>query len=239
MNQVEVNKTKKSYTDSILEGRGNNDYEKYMNTEILLSLQRNPQEMLHRYELLFQITHQSTELWLKLSCTELEEAVECINSNQLQVAIAMINRAAQCIKFITDQLEIFTHMTPWDFQKIRPALGNGSGLESPGWRRIHNCGKLLYTTFNSYIEKYQIDLIDVYTNHQHSTLFTFFESLINLDESISLWRTRHYKVAVRIIGHNTIGTKGTPVDKLANLLNHKYFPKLWEVRSDLSSIAKI
>ena len=40
----------------------------------LLSLQREPEEMAHRDELMFQTVHQSTELWLKHACFEVEEA---------------------------------------------------------------------------------------------------------------------------------------------------------------------
>lgn len=229
--------TKKDYSQSVLTGPGKNDYEKYMKTEALLSLQRKPEEMLHRDELLFQTIHQSTELWLKLNCFELEEVVKRINNNELNWAIAALNRASQCIKSITEQLEILTYLTPRDFQRIRPALGNGSGLESPGWKDVHKYGALLASAINTYIKEKNLDLMRIYTDDEHSTTYNLLEALIDWDERVSLWRTRHYKIAIRIIGHNTIGTKGTPVDKLAEFLNHKYFPQLWQLRSQLSNSA--
>ena len=42
------------------------DYERYLKTDELLALQKGPDEWVHRDELLFQVTHQSSELWLKL-----------------------------------------------------------------------------------------------------------------------------------------------------------------------------
>ena len=58
----------------ILEGVGGNDYERYIRTDELLALQKGPDEWLHRDELLFTVTHQSSELWLKLAVSEIGEA---------------------------------------------------------------------------------------------------------------------------------------------------------------------
>ena len=46
--------------------RGASDYERYLRTDELLSLQKPPEERVHHDELLFQTVHQSSELWLKL-----------------------------------------------------------------------------------------------------------------------------------------------------------------------------
>src|SRR5688572_3147918 len=50
----------------VLPGSAASDYERYLRTDELLSLQKTPDEQLHRDELLFQTIHQSSELWLKL-----------------------------------------------------------------------------------------------------------------------------------------------------------------------------
>ena len=57
----------------VLEGPGSSDYERYLRTEELLSLQKGPGEWAHRDELLFQTVHQASELWLKHACVEVEE----------------------------------------------------------------------------------------------------------------------------------------------------------------------
>src|SRR5262249_14128239 len=49
----------------ILPGPGASDYERYIRTDELLALQKSAHERAHHDELLFQITHQSSELWLK------------------------------------------------------------------------------------------------------------------------------------------------------------------------------
>ncbi len=60
------------------------------------------------------------------------------------------------------------------------------------------------------------------------------EALIDWDVRVALGRTRLYKVATRVIGHQVVGTKGTEVDTLARLIGHKFFPELWSVRTELT-----
>src|SRR5262249_13956725 len=60
----------------ILPGSGVSDYERYLRTDELLSLQKTPEERAHHDELLFQCTHQASELWLKLAGEEMELATE-------------------------------------------------------------------------------------------------------------------------------------------------------------------
>ena len=62
------------YSEAILPGKGASDYERYLRTDELLSLQKTPEEQAHRDELLFQTVHQSSELWLKLAAAETAEA---------------------------------------------------------------------------------------------------------------------------------------------------------------------
>ena len=67
----------------VLPGSAGTDYERYLRTDELLSLQRPPHEQLHRDEMLFQTIHQSSELWLKLVCFEIETAIERIDRDAI------------------------------------------------------------------------------------------------------------------------------------------------------------
>jgi tryptophan 2,3-dioxygenase len=51
----------------ILPGRGASDYERYLRTDDLLALQKEPGERIHRDELLFQTVHQASNpgIWPK------------------------------------------------------------------------------------------------------------------------------------------------------------------------------
>ncbi|WP_192484879.1 MULTISPECIES: tryptophan 2,3-dioxygenase family protein [Cysteiniphilum] len=225
----------RDYSTSILFGEGKSDYEKYMCIPTLLSLQVTPENMIHRDELLFQVVHQSTELWLKLSNNELAEAIKRLFEKDFIAARVLIERSSYPIGLITKQLEMFKYMTPYDFQKLRPALGNGSGFESPGWQRLQSVGQELHQTFVRIIKSMDINLMDIYTEEDKSPLYFLMEEMVSWDEMVSLWRSRHYKVAMRTIGLNTIGTKGTPVEKLTMLMNKQFFPELWELRTKMTN----
>ncbi|MEQ4673426.1 tryptophan 2,3-dioxygenase family protein [Providencia vermicola] len=222
------------FSQSILSGEGKNDYEKYIRTEALLSLQRTKEEWLHRDELLFQITHQSTELWLKLNNEEIIEATRALKDQKIHSTIAFIQRATECINLITAQINILSHLTPWNFLTIRPAFGTGSGMESPGWRDVVINGKELNTQFTHYIQQTKTDLMAIYTQPVQNEAFNLCEALIKWDEQIMEWRMRHYKMVIRTLGHQTVGTKGTLTDAMAQRIFMKFFPALWDVRTQLT-----
>ena len=57
------------------------------------------------------------------------------------------------------------------------------------------------------------------------------EKLVDVEESFALWRFRHVKVVERIIGYKsgTGGSSGVPF--LRRMLDHTFFPELWDVRT--------
>lgn len=224
----------KDYSTPVLSGPGDTDYARYMRTDELLDLQRRPNEMIHRDELLFQIVHQSTELWLKLAVTEIVEATDLIGADEPPRAELLLHRAAHAVRLVTEQLEMLHHLAPADFQVIRPVLGHGSGFESPGWRRAQSATRALGRSFHAFLDRHGVDLATLYAGSAADPVYRLAEAIIEWDERISLWRVRHYKVATRIIGHDVIGTKGTPVEVLAKLVGHRFFPELWQVRTGLT-----
>jgi tryptophan 2,3-dioxygenase len=220
------------YSTPILPGDGKDDYARYMRTDALLSLQRRPEEMVHRDELLFQTVHQSTELWLKHACFEVRGATEQVGAGAPDAAARLLARAALGITLVTEQLEMMRHLAPWDFQLIRTVLGHGSGFESPGWRDVRQVSADLGRAFDAL----DVDLPGVYRASPDAPLYRLAEAMISWDERVAVWRARHFKIATRVIGHDVVGTKGTPVDTLTRLLNHKFFPGLWAVRTELTRV---
>lgn len=223
------------YSVAILEGDGDNDYARYMRTDTLLSLQRRPEESVHRDELLFQVVHQSTELWLKHACAEVAEAARLLSGGrELDQAARLLARASLAVRFCTDQLEMMRHLSPWDFQTIRTVLGHGSGFESPGWQGVRQVGDTVGRAFAGLLAAGGVDLAEVYRSSPDTPVYRLAEAMIDWDERISVWRVQHYKMATRVIGHAVTGTKGTPVDVLARLIGHRFFPELWRIRTELT-----
>jgi tryptophan 2,3-dioxygenase len=221
-------------TGPVLPGRGASDYERYLRTDELLSLQKEPAEQAHRDELLFQTVHQASELWLKLATTELGEAAALIDADELGAAHRLLRRAVQSLQYVTTQLEMLNEMDPWEYQQIRVVLGHGSGFDSPGFRQVARVTQRIAAAFDRALERAGLNLVQLYRHgRQHEDLHRLAELLTDWDERVWVWRFRHYSVVVRAIGEESIGTQGTPVQVLGKLVAQRQLPRLWEVRSRL------
>jgi tryptophan 2,3-dioxygenase len=221
----------------ILPGKGGSDYERYLRTDDLLALQKGADEWVHRDELLFQTVHQSSELWLKLAWNEVEEAGALTKTGDIAAANRLLRRAVACLKTVTEALDMLEHMSPWEYTEVRKVLGHGSGFDSPGFRELRRVAKPLGEAFNAARERAGLSLIEVYTRgREFDELYNLAELLIELDERVTVWRVRHFKVVQRTIGADVVGTQGTPVEVMGRLIHHSFFPELWDVRNDLTKL---
>jgi tryptophan 2,3-dioxygenase len=224
----------------ILPGRGASDYERYLRTDELLSLQKTPEEMTHRDELLFQTVHQSSELWLKLAVFEVETAIRYLREQKVGAGIRLLRRANDALKTVTGLLDMLEHMSPWEYTRgVRPVLGHGSGFDSPGWNAVRRVSPVLGAVFHELRGEADLSVAEVYVRgREHEDLYQLAELLTEWDERATLWRIRHFKVVERIIGGEVVGTQGTPVELLGGLIQHRFYPELWDVRNELTELAK-
>jgi tryptophan 2,3-dioxygenase len=228
-----------NFSEPVLEGTAPSDYERYLNTEELLRLQKGPDEWVHRDELLFQVTHQSSELWLKLCWSDASEAAVAVRAGDIAAGLRLLRRAALCLRFITAQLDMLEHMSPWEYQEIRRVLGHGSGFDSPGFAELRRILPRLDEAFRGRLEEAGLGVVDLYVQGRaHEDLYQLAEALVDLDEWVQTWRVRHYRVVARVIGDAVIGTQGTPVEVLGRLIHKVHFPELWQVRNDLTARSK-
>ncbi|MFO7571376.1 MAG: tryptophan 2,3-dioxygenase family protein [Gaiellaceae bacterium] len=227
------------YSQPVLAGAAPSDYERYLNTDELLVLQKGQDEWVHRDELLFQVTHQSSELWLKLAWNDAGEAATLVEQGDISPALRLLQRATLCLRFVTDQLDMLERMDPWEYQDIRKVLGHGSGFDSPGWRELRHVFPRLGQAFHEARRTAGLSVADVYVRgREHEELYQLCEALLELDERAQLWRMRHYQVVARSIGDKVVGTQGTPVELLGRLVTKTSFPELWEVRNELTALSK-
>jgi tryptophan 2,3-dioxygenase len=224
--------------EPVLPGTGASDYERYLRTDELLSLQKAPSEMAHRDELLFQTIHQTAELWLKLAAFEIETATVHLDADETWLAVRLLRRAVNCIDLVTSGTMMLEHLAPWDYHGVRRALGHGSGFDSPGFKRTHDLSPLLGHAFERLLARRHLDVGELYrSSHAHEDVFQTAERLVDWDQRLMNWRTTHLRLVERIIGGHVIGTQGTPVEVLGKRLDVRYFPQLWEVRNALTSEA--
>jgi tryptophan 2,3-dioxygenase len=224
--------------EPVLPGEGASDYERYLRTDALLALQKRPEEMVHRDELLFQTTHQSSELWLKLACFEAEGATELLDEDDVPGALRLLRRVHHALILVTDALHALEHISPWEYMEVRKVLGHGSGFDSPGFSRLRGLAPELHGAFERVLEREGVDLLTVYTRgREYESLYQLAEALIELDERATIWRMVHVKMVQRVIGGGAIGTQGTPVEVLVKLTGRILFPDLWQVRNELTDLA--
>jgi tryptophan 2,3-dioxygenase len=218
----------------VLPGTAASDYERYLRTDELLSLQKTEEERVHHDELLFQTVHQSSELWLKFATTEVDTAAGHLEHDELAPAIRLLRRAVLAMQYVTTQIEMLNHMDPWEYHQIRVVLGHGSGFDSPGFRRVPKVTQRVSKALDHLLQTAGLELTDLYRHgREHEDLYQVAELLTEWDERIWVWRFRHYSIVARALGEETIGTQGTPVQVLGKLIAQRQMPRLWEARSRL------
>ncbi|WP_281187659.1 tryptophan 2,3-dioxygenase family protein [Micromonospora nigra] len=206
-------------------------YARYMRVDELLGLQVPASDRAHRDELLFQVAHQSTELWLRVAVEASQEAVWQMRSGEVGPGELLIHQAADAIRTVTGQLDMFAHLSPTAFAVMRPRLGTGSGAQSPGWVSVGRVGRELAQAFDQLCAERGVSVAELYRWRADQPIYRLAERMLDWDEAVALWRMRHYLVAARLVGDGAVGTQGTPVGVLARLTAHRYFPGLWAVRT--------
>ena len=230
--------TVEDFSQPILTGEGASDYERYLRTDELLSLQKKPEQQVDRDELLFQTVHQASELWLQLAWREAEQATRLIEQGELAAAERLLRRSLLCLDYVIAQLEMLEQMSPWEYQAIRKVLGHGSGFDSPGFREIRRVTPPLGQAFQAKLRAAGLNVVELYLQgREQEQLYQLAELLLGWDERISLWRMRHYLVVARVIGDSVVGTQGTPVELLGGLIKQRFYPELWQARNRLTELA--
>ncbi len=222
----------------ILPGKGASDYERYLRTDELLSLQKPTEEFLHKDEMTFQVVHQASELLMKGSTWELDRARTYIEQGELAQAASLIRRANQMLEYPISLLHVLETITPYDYHLIRAGLGHGSGLDSPGFLSLLHIGPRLGEAFYRQLKKADLTVDDLYRRHEEFFgLHDVAERMLDFDERMHLFRFHHLKLAQRIIGGGVVGTMGTPVEVLHQRMEHLFYKELWDVRNQITAKA--
>src|SRR5512139_2847818 len=103
-------------------GRGELDYEVYLRTRELLALQTPASELVVPDELLFQIMHQTQELWLKCAAHEIANLVEHLDVDAVYPANDALDRIVQITRVLAEQIRVLFTLSPSRFQIIRRSL---------------------------------------------------------------------------------------------------------------------
>jgi tryptophan 2,3-dioxygenase len=220
-------------------GKGELDYEIYLRTQSLLSLQTRVDELCVPEELLFQVVHQAQELWLKLATFEASVVLETLDKEHLFAACASLDRLVMIVRTLGAEIRILETLPPAAFQNIRRQLGNGSGLESPGYARMLVAAAAAATAHARILDRRQTTLIEIYSRPMdYPDLHRISEQFIDWDEAFQSWLMAHFLLVRRTIGidKEVRALDGFPTRALAPRMMKPLFPNLWDVRVEMTKL---
>ncbi|HEY8736866.1 MAG TPA: tryptophan 2,3-dioxygenase family protein [Candidatus Dormibacteraeota bacterium] len=234
-------------------------YGSYLHIPELLNLQAGLTEA--HDELLFIIAHQAYELWFKELIHELVAVRAAIDRDDLHGARYYLRRVSVIEALLVEQVGVLETMAPRDFLAFRSELAPASGFQSTQFREIEFLSGLkdpgylktlqslpddqarlqrrldepsVRDAYAALLQRRSTTVLEVYRRpEEHVELFDLSEALLDHDEGFSLWRSRHIHMVERQIGDKP-GTGGsTGVRYLQTTLTKRFFPELWQVRSQL------
>ncbi len=226
-----------SHTGPILEGKGNTDYERYVRVPELLELQKPIDKLSNPEERLFQVMHQTAELWLHHVDYEIDRAAAFLDADQPQLAADLMHRCRLIVDLLREQIIILETMAPADYHVLRvTSLGRGSGQESPGFKLLLEAGKRLWPRFQELYARRGVTVLEVEREpRKHYELFRLLQSFLDYDEAFLKWRYTHMRLAFRVIGDRVMSLKGVPAAQLEAGTREPLFPELWSAISDLTA----
>ncbi|WP_173151381.1 tryptophan 2,3-dioxygenase [Brevibacterium permense] len=227
-------------------------YGSYLDLDRLLGAQHPVSSPEHHDELLFIIQHQTTELWFRLVIHELLDARRLIAADELQTALKRIARVKHIQKTLTEQWSVLATLTPSEYVGFRDQLGRASGFQSWQYRAVEfllgNKNRAMLPVFDGepearaaleqYLEEpsiYDVFRI-IYENPQkYWQEYESCEELVDLEENFQIWRYRHMRTVLRIIGmkRGTGGSSG--VGFLQKALDLTFFPELFDIRTGIEN----
>jgi tryptophan 2,3-dioxygenase len=226
-----------SHTGPILEGKGNSDYERYVRVPELLELQKPIDKLSNPEERLFQVMHQTAELWLHHIDYEIDRAAAFLDRDEIQLTSDLLHRCRMIVDLLREQIVILETMAPADYHVLRiTSLGRGSGQESPGFHRLLEVGKKLWPRFQDLLGRRGLSIIEIErAPREHYELFRLVQALLDYDEAFLKWRYTHMRLAFRIIGDRVMSLKNVPAAQLEAGTREPLFPELWAAISILTS----
>ncbi|HEY8041314.1 MAG TPA: tryptophan 2,3-dioxygenase family protein [Polyangiaceae bacterium] len=218
-------------------GQGELDYEVYLRTRALLSLQTPAAQLVVPDELVFQILHQTQELWLKCLSFEAVSLVTALDESQPFAASATLDRMVAVTRCLARDIEVLFTLPPDVFQTIRRSLGNGSGLESPGYNQVLCAADAVTGALARWLGTEGATLERVYAERAaYPHVHRIAEQLCDWDGAFQSWLMAHFVLVRRTIGvdRTVRALDGFPTQALPARMTRPLFPELWDLRVEMT-----
>ena len=219
-------------------GRGDLDYEVYLETQKLLSAQTEPDELVSEHELAFQIVHQTQELWLKLLASESVALVRHLDRDELESADAVLGRMIALSVQLEGGMRVLDTLTPGAFLVIRRYLGDGSGQQSPGFNQLLLAGGFVEHALERALVRRDVTLDELYDDEATDPpMLRVCERMLDFDGNYQRWLMSHYLLVRRTIGVDRAvrALDGSSTRGLVGRMMRPLFSRLWQVRVELTA----
>lgn len=211
------------------------EYERYIRTDELFALLPAREKMAAQDELLFLVTHQTAELWMKVVHHDVTVAAALLDRDEVSQATDLFARAAMIEHHLATQLEILEKMPPMSYVHIRRTLGRGSGQESPGFNELLRMGDLVWPHVVALLERRKVAIVEVLLAPEaHHGLHGLLRALFELDGNFRTFRFAHFRLVERQIGAYVQSLKGVPAEQLVHGMREHLMPDLWAAVNDLT-----
>jgi tryptophan 2,3-dioxygenase len=211
------------------------EYERYIRTDELFALLRKENLAAHD-EMLFQVTHQTAELWMQVALHDVNEAARLLDRDEITRASDLFVRAAIVERHLTAQLEILEKMPPKQYVFIRRTLGRGSGQDSPGFNAMLKMGEIVWPHVKALLDRKNVAIVDVLKEpERHHVLHMLLRSLFELDGGFRTFRFVHFRLVERQIGAYVNSLKGIPAEQLKHGMREHLMPELWAAVNDFTN----
>lgn len=199
--------------------------------------------------MLFMVSHQVSEMWFALVLEHLLEARTALLDDRPDVAAGRIRRLPALVRILVTQMDALATLGHDAFLRIRTDLGSASGFQSAQWREVeYLCGlrdrRYLGTPGFSAAERARLrkrlecvsvaDAYETFLDRRRAAGRAVrpdgdqvAAALLEFDEAVVVWRSRHAALAERFIGGRA-GTGGSAgAAYLWRATRHRLFPRVW------------
>jgi tryptophan 2,3-dioxygenase len=160
-----------------------------------------------------------------------------MDEDQALLACRSFRLVNDCQRLLMESVDLIgRNISVVEYGKIRLVLGQGSGMESPGFNWLLDFPPRLWNAFSQLLERRQVNLREIYTHYEENIeLHTLTEAMMDFDDLFHKWRAHHYAMVARTIGTESNSLKGLSTQVLQKGVKTRFFPELLELRSVLTN----
>ena len=186
---------------------------------------------------MFQILHQSQELWLKCIAFEVANLIEEVDGDAAFGALSALDRIVMMQRNLQEQIRVLFTLSPDRFQTIRRSLGNGSGLESPGYNQVLTAADAAGEALGRLIARRGTSLLDIYRAPERCPdIHRVAERFVDWDGAFQAWLMEHFTLVRRTLGvdRTVKALDGFPTVALGARMMRPLFAELWQIRVEMN-----